>query len=135
MLKNTVEAKINALKIKCLRQVLQVSWTARKSNELVLDTSGMDRSLQNSIKQQKLTNFEHIMRKHECLEKVITQDTVPAVRGRGQLKTRWGRRHLIDLTPAAATPGEGNRSRSRQKIAHNTVYNRAKDNTSTMQCT
>ena len=48
------EAKINAFEMKCLRQVLRVSWTAKKTNEWVLNTAGVERSLLASVKERKL---------------------------------------------------------------------------------
>ena len=64
------EAKINAFEIKCLRQVLRVSWTAKKTNKWVLNTAGVERSLLASVKERKLVYFGHVMRKKgDSLEK------------------------------------------------------------------
>ena len=57
------EAKINAFEMKCLRQVLRVSWTAKKTYEWVLNTAGVERSLLASVKERKLVYFGHVMRK------------------------------------------------------------------------
>ena len=66
------EAKINTFEMKCLRQVLRVSWTAKKTNEWVLNAAGMERSLLASVKERKLVYFGHVMRKKgDSLEKEI----------------------------------------------------------------
>ena len=84
------EAKINAFEMKCLRQVLRVSWTAKKTNEWVLNTAGVGRSLLASVKERKLVYFGHVMRKKgDSLEKEIMQGTTPGSRSRGRPKTAW----------------------------------------------
>jgi len=89
-LKKTDEAIINSFEMKCLRQVLRISWTAKKTNEWVLMTAGVERSLLASIKNRKLTYFGHIMRKQgDNLEKEIIQGTTPGSRTRGRPKTAW----------------------------------------------
>ena len=89
-LKKTDEAKINAFEMKCLRQVLRVSWMAKKTNEWVLKTAGVERSLLTSVKHRKLAYFGHIMRKRgDNLEKEIMQGTTPGSRTRGRPKTAW----------------------------------------------
>lgn len=89
-LKKTDEARINAFEMKCLRQVLRVSWTARKTNEWVLKTAGVERSLLASVKERKLGYYGHVLRKEgDCLEKEIIQGTTPGSRARGRPKTAW----------------------------------------------
>ena len=66
--------------MKCLRQVLRVSWTAKKTNEWVLNTAGVERSLLASVKERKLVYFGHVMRKKgDSLKKEIMQGTTPGV--------------------------------------------------------
>jgi len=56
----------------CLRQVFRVLWTANRTNEWVLDTAGVARSLLASIKERKLAYHGHMLRmKGVCLEKEI----------------------------------------------------------------
>ena len=84
------EAKINAFEMKCLRQVLRVSWTAKKTDKCVLNTAGVERSLLASVKERKLVYFGHVMRKKgDSLEKEIMQGTTPDSRSRGRPKTAW----------------------------------------------
>ena len=48
------EKRISAFEMKCLRQVLSVSWTAKRTNEWVLETPGVSRSLLAFVKEMKL---------------------------------------------------------------------------------
>ena len=76
--------------MKCLRQVLRVSWTAKKTNECLLNTAGVQRSLLASVKERKLVYFGHVMRKKgDSLEKEIMQGTTPGSRSRGRPRTAW----------------------------------------------
>ena len=56
--------------MKCLKQVLRVSWTAKRTNEWVLETAGVSRSLLASVKEMKAAYYGHILRKKgDCMEK------------------------------------------------------------------
>ena len=96
-LKKTDEARINAFEMKCLRQLLRVSWTDRKTNEWVLATAGVDRNLLISVKERKLAYFGHVMRKQEdCLEKMLMQGTTP---GSWQTQDKLvEQHHIMDRT-------------------------------------
>ena len=75
------EKRISAFEMKCLRQVSRVSWTAKRTNEWVLETAGVSRSLLASVKEMKLAYYGHILRKKgDCLEKELIQDTTPGSR-------------------------------------------------------
>ena len=84
------EDRIKAFEMKCIRKILRISWTEKKTNEWVLETAGVERSLLESIKRRKMSYFGHIMRKQgDCLEKEIMQGTVPGTRARGRPRKRW----------------------------------------------
>ena len=64
-----------------LRKILWVSWTAKKTNEWVLNKAGIKRELSDTAKARKLANYGHTMRKQgSCLEKEIMQGTMPGKR-------------------------------------------------------
>ena len=63
--------------------------TARKTNEWVLKTAGVERSLLTSVKERKLGYYGHVMRKEGDLEKAIIQGTTPGSRARGRPRTTW----------------------------------------------
>jgi len=76
--------------MKGLRKILRVSWTAKKTNEWVLNKAGVKRELLDTFKASKLAYYGHTMRKQgNCLEKEIMQRTMPDVRRRGSPRTAW----------------------------------------------
>jgi len=76
--------------MKGLRKILRVSWTAKKTNEWVLNKAGVNRELLDSVKARKLAYYGHTMRKQgNCLEKEIMQGTIPGARRRGRPRTAW----------------------------------------------
>ena len=73
-----------------LRKILQVSWTAKKTNEWVLNKAGVKRELLDTIKARKLAYCGHTMRKQgSCLEKEMMQGTMPGARKQGRPRTAW----------------------------------------------
>ena len=73
--------------MKGLRKILCVSWTAKKTNEWVLNKAGGKRELLDTVKARKLAYYGHTMRKQgNCLEKEIMQGTMPGVSRRGRLR-------------------------------------------------
>ena len=60
--------------MKGLRKILWGSWTAKKTNEWVLNKAGVKWELLDTVKARKLAYYGHTMRKHgSCLEKEIMQ--------------------------------------------------------------
>jgi len=76
--------------MKGLRKILRVSWTAKKTNEWVLNKAGVKRELLDTIKARMLAYYSHTMRKQgSCLEKEIMQGTMPGARRRGRPRMAW----------------------------------------------
>jgi len=76
--------------MKGLRKILRVSWIAKKTNECVLNKTGVKRELLFTVKATKLAYYGHTMRKQgSCLEKEIMQGTTPGARRRGRPHTAW----------------------------------------------
>jgi len=72
--KKNEETRLDAFEMKGLRKILRVSWTAKKTNEWVLNKAGVKRELLNTVKARKLAYYGHTMRKQgNCLEKEIMQ--------------------------------------------------------------
>ena len=70
--------------------MLRVSWTAKKTNEWVLNKAGVKRELLDTVKARKLAYYGHTMRKQgSCLEKKIMQGTMPGARRRGRPQPGW----------------------------------------------
>jgi len=76
--------------MKGLRNILRVSWTAKKTNEWVFNKAGVKRGLIETVKARKLAYYGHTMRKQEsCLEKEIMQGTMSGACRRGRSRTAW----------------------------------------------
>jgi len=56
----------------------------KKTNEWVLEATGMERYLLNLVRRGKLSYFGHVMRKGDFLEKEIKPGTVLGVRKQGR---------------------------------------------------
>jgi len=73
-----------------LRKILQVLWTANKTNEWVLNKAGVKRELLDTVKARKLAYYGHTMRKQgSCLEKEIMRGTMPGARRRERPCMAW----------------------------------------------
>jgi len=69
-LRKNEETRPDAFEMKWLRKILRVSWTAKKTNEWVLNKAGVKKELLDTIKARKLAYYGHTMRKQgRCLEK------------------------------------------------------------------
>jgi len=52
------ETRLDAFELKGLRKILWVSWTAKKTNEWVLNKAGVKRELLDTVKARKLAYYE-----------------------------------------------------------------------------
>ena len=69
--------------MKGLRRRLRVTWTAKKTNEWVLNKAGIKTELLDTVKARKLAYYGHTMRKQgSCLEKEIMQGTMLCMQAR-----------------------------------------------------
>jgi len=85
------ETRLDAFAMKALRKILRVSWTAKKTNEWVLNKAGVKREQLDTVKTRKLAYYGHTMRKQgSCLEKEIMQGTMPGARKRAEGHARPG---------------------------------------------
>jgi len=58
-LRKNEEARLDAFEMKGLRQIMRVSWTAKKINEWVLKKAGVKRELVDTVKARKLAHSHH----------------------------------------------------------------------------
>ena len=87
------EHRIHAFKLWCWRRLLRVPWTARRSNQTILNISpGI--SLEGMMLKLKLQYFGHLMRRVNSLEKTLMLGGIGGRRRRGQQRMRW----LDDIT-------------------------------------
>jgi len=89
-LRKNEKTRLDAFEMKGLRKILRVSWTAKKTNEWVLNKAGVKKELLDTVKATKLTYYGHTMRKRcSCLEKEIMQGTMPGACRRGRPRMAW----------------------------------------------
>jgi len=62
-LRKNEERRLDAYEIKELRKILRVSWTTKKTNELVLNKAGVRKELLKTVKAKKLAYYDQTMRK------------------------------------------------------------------------
>ena len=73
----------------CWRRVLRMPWATRKTNTWILDQSKPEMSPEACMKRLKLSYLEHIMRRHDSLEKTIMLGKVEGNRRRDRPNTSW----------------------------------------------
>ena len=89
-LRKNEETRLEAFEIKGMKKILHVSWTAKKTNEWVLNKAGVKTELLDTVTARKLAYYGHTIRKQgNCLEKEIMQGTMPGARRRGRPRTAW----------------------------------------------
>jgi len=64
-LRKNKERRLDAFEMKGLRKILRVLWTAKKTNEWVLNKAGVKKRLLNTVKAKKLEYYGHTIRKLE----------------------------------------------------------------------
>jgi len=69
-LRKNVETRLDAFEMKGLRKILWVSWTAKITNEWVLNKARVKRELLDTVKARRLAYYGHTTRKQgSCLDK------------------------------------------------------------------
>ena len=73
----------------CWGRLLRVPWTARRSNQSILEEISPDYSLEGLILKLKLQYFGHLMRRNDSLEKTLMLGKIEGRRRRGRQRMRW----------------------------------------------
>ena len=81
--------RIDALELWCWRRLLQVPWTARRSNQSILKEINPGCSLEGLMLKLKLQYFGHLMQRVDSLEKTLMLGGIGGRRRRGQQRMRW----------------------------------------------
>ena len=81
--------RINVFELRCLRKLLRVPWTARKSNQSILKEISPECSLEGLMLKLKLQYFGHLMKRTDSLEKIVMLGKTEDSRRRGWQKMRW----------------------------------------------
>ena len=70
-MKNVEQQRIDAFELWCWRRLLRVPWTARTSNQSILQEISPACSLEGLMLKLKLQYFGHLMRRVDSLEKTL----------------------------------------------------------------
>ena len=79
---------------------MRVAWTARRSNESILEEISPQCSLEGLILKLKLQYFGHLMRRVDSLERTLILGGIGGRRRRGRQRMRWldGITDLMDMS-------------------------------------
>ena len=81
--------RIDAFELWCWRRLLQVPWTARKSNQSILKETSPGCSLEGLMLRLKLQYFGHLMGRADSFEKTLMLGKIEGMRRRGWQRMRW----------------------------------------------
>ena len=98
--KKAEHQRIDAFELWCLRRLLRVSWSARRSNQSILKEISPECSLEALVLKLKLQYFGHRMQRTDSLEKTLMLVKMEGGRGRGWQRMRWlyGITELMDMS-------------------------------------
>ena len=86
--KKTESQRIDAFELWCWKRLLRVPWTARRSNQSILEEISPEYSLEGLMLKLKLHYFGHLMQRTDSLEKTLMLGKIEG-RRRGQQRMRW----------------------------------------------
>ena len=79
----------DAFELWCWRRLLRVTWTARRSNQSILNEISPGCSLEGLMLKLKLQYFGLLMRRADSLEMILMLGKIEGRRRRGQHRMRW----------------------------------------------
>ena len=87
-IKTAERQRIDAFELWCWRRLLRVPWTARRSNQSILNEISPGCSLEGLMLELKLQYFGHLMRRADSFEKTLMLGKIEGRRRRGQQRMR-----------------------------------------------
>ena len=81
--------RIDAFELWCLRRLLRVPWTARRSIQSILKAIDPEYSLEGLILKLKFQSFGHLMQRTGSLGKTLIYGKIEGGRIRGWQRVRW----------------------------------------------
>ena len=81
--------RIDAFELWCLRRLLRVPWTARRSSQSFLKEISPGCSLEGLMLKLKLQYFGHLTRRADSFEKTLMLEKIEGRRRRGRQRMRW----------------------------------------------
>ena len=88
-IKEAEHQRIDAFELWCWRRLLRVPWTARRSNQSMLQEISPGCSLVGLMLKLKLQYFGHLMQRVDSLEKTLLLGGIEGRRRRGRPRMRW----------------------------------------------
>ena len=88
-IKKAENQRIDAFELWCLRRLLSVPWTSRRSNPSILKELSPGCSLEGLMLKLKLQYFGHLMWRADLFEKTLMLGKIEGRRRRGQQRMRW----------------------------------------------
>ena len=88
-LKKVEHRRIDAFELWCWRRLLRVPWTARRSNQSILNEISPGCSLEGLMLKLNLQYFGHLMQTADSLEKTLMLGGIGGRRRRGRQRMRW----------------------------------------------
>ena len=88
-LKKAESRRIDSLELWCWRRLLKVPWTAKRSNQSILQEISPGCSLEGLMLKLKLQYFGHLKRRVDSLEKTLMLGGIGSRRRRGRPRMRW----------------------------------------------
>ena len=98
-IKKAEHQRIDAFEPWCLKRLLRVPWTARRSNQSILKEISPEYSLEGLMLKLKLVYFGYLMRRTDSLEKTPMLGKIEGGR-RGRQRMKWldGITNLMDMS-------------------------------------
>ena len=87
--KKAERRRIDPFELWCWRRLLRIPWTARRSNQSILQEISPGCSLEEMMLKLKLQYFGHLMRRVDSLEKTLTLGVIRGRRKRALQRMRW----------------------------------------------
>ena len=81
--------RIEAVELWCWRRLLKDPWTARRSNQFILEEISPEYSLEGLMLKLKLQYFGHLMRRADSFEKILMLGKIEGRRRRGRQRMSW----------------------------------------------
>ena len=99
-IKKAERRRIYAFELWCWRRLFRVPWTARRSNQSILNEISCEYSLEGLMLKLKLQYFGHLMQRADSLEKTLMLGKIEGRRRRGQQRMRWldGTTNSVDMS-------------------------------------
>ena len=87
--KKAEHQRIGAFELWCWRRLLRVPWTARRSNQSILEEISPGCSLEGMMLKLKLQYLGHLLRKVDSLEKTLMLGGIGGRGRKGQQRMKW----------------------------------------------